>query len=284
MIVSFVMKLRTLTLACALAAASSTGARADDAAPPPPAAAGDTGTDQATLPKGRAVIDAFVEIGLNSAGGKPFSIAPDIWYGVTDAITIGLVHSFNGETGFIGGAPGSSLCFSGSGTCKVYNNVGFDFRYKLKSGTFSWAFDGGLFFDELSPDVFLDLKLGAIGRWHKDKIALELEPALYFALTNRTADDGMGNSVTVNPDILDIPVTGFYSISPKFAVALQLGLELPFESTSDTYRVVLAPGIHYLVTEHFNVTAAFSFDRLIGGGNAGAADFKSITIGGSYAL
>ena len=241
--------------------------------------------DQTVLPKGRALIDVYLEISLVSGNVfKPFSIAPDLWYGVSDDITVGLVHSVAGETGFIGGT-GSALCLSGSDVCKVYNNVGADLRYKLKAGTFSWAVDSGLFFDELSPDVFLDLKLGVLGRWHKDKVSLELQPALFFGLTNRTQDvtvGGVTSTVTVNGDVLSVPVTGLYALTPKIAAALQIGLVLPFEDTSNTYAVPLSIGVHFLATEHFLLNAAFSLNRLIA--NGGGADDRSLTIGGSYAL
>jgi hypothetical protein len=287
LIVSIVMKLRTLTLACGLAAAAYSGAYAQTPAPPPETAAAAAGVDQATLPKGRAVIDAYLEINLSSgAAFKPFSISPDIWYGATDDVTVGLVHSTAGQTGFIGGV-GDSLCITGTnnGCAKFYDNVGVDIRYKLKPGTFSWAFAGGLYFESFDPTQ-LALKLGAVGRWHKDKIAFELQPALFFGLTNRSIDTTVGGvtvTTTVNGDILSLPLTGFYALTPKISAALQTGLILPFEDTSDAYVVPLSVGVHFLATEHFNANLSFTFLRLIAG-SGGGADARSLTIGGSYAL
>jgi hypothetical protein len=248
------------------------------------------GADQATLPKGRAVIDGYVEINLSSGNAfKPVSISPDLWYGVSDDLTVGLVHSTAGETGFIGGV-GDSLCITGTdnGCAKFYNKVGLDGRYTLKKGDFPWAFDGGLFFNAFSPDVLFDIKLGVLGRWHKDKITVELQPALFFGLSSRSVDQPQpgGGTITVhaNRDILSIPVTGFYALSPKIAAALQIGLILPFEDTGDVYSVPLSIGLHYLATEKFDVNLSFSFPRLIGGGSGTGADARSLTIGGSYAL
>src|SRR5215468_9473944 len=84
------------------------------------AAAGGEGGEQLTLQKGRAVLNAYVGIGLsNGSTLKPISVSPDLWYGVTDDITAGVVHSAVGTTGFIGGAGllgvfGPSLCLTGS--------------------------------------------------------------------------------------------------------------------------------------------------------------------------
>ena len=72
-------------------------------------AAGADGADQLTLPKGRLLLDASLIASLVSGSEfKPFSLSPDVWYGATDDITVGLVHSIAGVTGFIG-FPGSSL-------------------------------------------------------------------------------------------------------------------------------------------------------------------------------
>lgn len=273
------MKTQALTLLCVLAAALSE-ARADTPAPM------DDGTDQLTLPKGRFVIDAFLEISLVSdAVFKPFSISPDVWYGVTDDITVGLVHSADGETGFIGGT-GTTLCLSGSddGCPNIYNNIGADIRYRLKEGTYALALDGGLFFQSFDPDVQLALKLGAAGRWHRDKIAVEAEPSLFFGLTNRDTDIGETSSVRTNGDFLLLPVTGLYAITPKISAAVQLGLILPFQNTGDTWAIPLSFGVHYLATEKLNIFAAFSLTRLFGGSSADAFDGRSLTIGGSYAL
>jgi hypothetical protein len=253
---------------------ADTAAAAAAATPPPPG-------DALTLPKGRVLIDAFLEIGLSSGDAfKPISLSPDLWYGVSDKFTVGLVHSGTGETGFMGAA-GNSLCFSGSSVCKVYNDVALDTRYTLKQGSFSWAFDGGLGFLSLSPSE-LNLKLGAVGRWQSDKIAVELEPELFFGLTNRTGMVG-GNTVHTNPDDLAVPVTLLYSVSPKLDVDGQTGLILPFEDTGSTYAIPLSVGLHYRVSVPLNIFAAFSFPDLIGGGGAGGS-IRSLTLGGSYAI
>src|SRR5215813_11968536 len=65
----------------------------------------------------------------------------------------------------------------------------------------------------VSPVVLFDIKLGVLGRWHKDKITVELQPALFIGLTSRSVDQPQpgGGTITIheNRDILSIPVTGF---------------------------------------------------------------------------
>jgi hypothetical protein len=279
-------KRTTLAVACVLGGALA-DARADNPTPPP--AAGE-GADQLVLPKGRGVIDAFLEINLDSgAAGKPISLSPDIWYGATDDITVGLIHSAVGETGLMGEV-GDSLCLTGTsnGCAHVYDNVGADVRYNLKKGTLAYAFDGGLFFDSFDPTL-LRLKLGLTGRWHSGQVALEFQPALFFGLSNRTVDEMMGGTmvtVTVNGDDLTLPATLMYSVTPQIAVALQLGLFLPFESTGDEYFLSLSFGAHYQLNDKLNLHLAFSLPRVAAGDFVApkGGDARTLTLGGGYAF
>jgi hypothetical protein len=285
---------KTTALVCVVLGATLSIARADadpsESSATPPASASAAapsadGPDQLTLPKGRALIDAYLEIGLSKGSAfKPVSISPDIWYGVSDELTVGLVHSSVGGSGFIGGV-GQSLCLTGSDSCaNVYQNVGFDGRYKLKSGDITWAADGGLFINSTSPFA-LDLKLGVVGRWHKDKLAVEFQPNLFIGLTNRSTDEAGGGTVTTNGEVLSIPVTGLYTVAPKIAVAVQLGVILPFENAGDNFAIPLSIGAHYNVNESLNVNAAFTLSAVAGGNNVPTgADGRSFTIGGTYAL
>jgi hypothetical protein len=70
------------------------------------------------LPKGAIAIHAVVEVNMSAdLVAKPFSIAPDVWYGVSPKLQVGLVHSRMGQTGFLGGAgllgAGAGLCLAG---------------------------------------------------------------------------------------------------------------------------------------------------------------------------
>jgi hypothetical protein len=285
------MLAKTPTLVCAAIAALSlaqvaranTQAETETEAAPAPAATGEAA--QLTLPKGRLLLDAFLEINLSDgAVFKPFSLSPDVWYGATDDITVGLIHSAVGASGFIGGV-GTSLCLAGTGgnCADVYPGFGVDVRYKLKNGELAWAADAGLYVRDFSP-FQLAIKLGAVGRWHKDKIAVELAPNLFFGVTNRDAStDPMVVSVA-NQETLNLPVTALYAINPKVSAALQTGLVLPFQATGDSYAVPLSLGGHYHLNESVNLNLALSFPALIGGGSQTGIDARTVTLGGTYAF
>jgi hypothetical protein len=295
------MPAKTSMLVCVVLSASLSNARADDENPvtapgtpsTPPAAAGE-GVDQMVLPKGRALLDVFAQINLSSgAVFKPFTLTPDLWYGVTPEVTVGLVHSTVGATGFMGfGAiAGDSLCLTGStsGCEHPYRNVGFDVRYGLKKGTTPLAFDGGLFIDDFSP-FQLSLKLGLAGRYESGKIALEYMPEIFIALTNR------GNTTVVgaraNNDEFGLPVTLLYKATPQVALSLQTGVLVPFENAGADYFVPLTLGGHYTVSTSLTLTLAFALPILTGGTafhpamgtDLTGVNARALIIGGAYAL
>lgn len=249
------------------------------------ATAGGEGGEQLTLQKGRAVVNAYLEIGLSDgAAFKPISITPDIWYGVTDDITAGVVHSSLGASGFMGAA-GDSLCLTGSGSgCPdLYRNVGVEGRYRLKMSGLALAADAGVYSGHATDLKLLDIKLGAIGRWHKGPLAIEAAPNLLIAVTDRSVDIPGGGSQTLNHDFLNLPGTALYTLNPMITLAGQVGIQLPLEDTGNGYTVPLSIGAFYHVNDQLDVTAAFSLPRLIAG-SAGGIDVRSLTLGGSYAF
>ncbi|HUJ62905.1 MAG TPA: hypothetical protein VLX92_30590 [Kofleriaceae bacterium] len=265
-----------LVISSCLAIGAAT-ARADEPAeaPAPAPATAPAPTEQLTLPKGKIVIDAFLEINLSSnAVGKPVSLAPDIWYGVTDDLTVGLVHSYVGETGFLG-VTGDGLCFTGSssGCPNFYQDVGADVRYRLAA---PWAVDAGLYIDDTSPFV-LALKAGVSGRWRFGKAAVEVQPNLVIGLTNR--DKGALN------ELLSIPVTGMYDVTDKIDVAAQTGIQLPFENTGDLFHVPLSLAARYHISPQLSAGLVFTLNDLLGGNKVDTGvDARTIVLGGSYAI
>jgi hypothetical protein len=278
-------RLHTLLLATSLVGVGASIAHADEVgASVSTASASDT--DGFVLPKGKLLLDAQLEMSLSSgAAFKPVSLAPDLWYGVTDDLSLGLVHSSLGETGFIG-APslgGDSLCLTGSsnGCANLYNKVGIDGRYRLKKPL---ALDVGLYINSISDPFLLDLKIGVDGRWTWDKVSLELQPSLFIGLTQRTGTAATMTTPAVagNTEILFIPATLAYRVAPKADIALQAGLALPFSNTSDSWTIPLAIAGRYALSPKFGLGLAFAFPALIGG--TSTAKIRSLTLGGTYAF
>jgi hypothetical protein len=233
-----------------------------------------TGADQMVMPKSKLLVDAFVEINLSKgAAFKPVSISPDLWYGVTDDLTLGLVHSGIGASGVIGGV-GDALCITGkSNGCEtVYQGLGIDARYRLKGG---FAVDGGLYVNDFDP-FMLGLKLGIVGR-HRfaPKVALEVQPNLYIGFTERDAG---------NKEALAIPVTLALGLAPKLTAYAQLAFVTPFSNAGDLWLLAASIGARYRVSDHLDLGLAFSLPALAGGPDGTGVDARSITLGVSYAL
>jgi len=204
-----------------LAAAYSTAANAQDGV------ASATDEVQLTLPGGKLFLDAFLEVSLSKdAAFKPVSLAPDLWYGISDDLTLGLVHSGRGATGIFGSAD-DGVCFTGkdNGCPKFYNNLGVDGRYQLlRKPGLSLAVDGGLYGRSLDP-FELSLKLGVLARFYKEAFSFDIGPSLFIGMTKRD----LGNK-----EILTLPGTFMYALTPKLGLAGQLALWLPFSDTSLT--------------------------------------------------
>jgi hypothetical protein len=261
------------TLLATLAAAYSTAANAQDGV------ASATDEVQLTLPGGKLFLDAFLEVSLSKdAAFKPVSLAPDLWYGISDDLTLGLVHSGRGATGIFGGA-GDGLCITGkdNGCTKFYNNLGVDGRYQLlRKAGLSLAADGGLYARSLDP-FQLSLKLGVLARLHKEAFSFELDPSLFIGLTKR--DEGLGNK-----QYLAAPATFMYALTPKLGLAGQLALWLPFSDTSLT-MFGISVGVQYFITNQLILDGVFSLPAVVGGSAVpDGLDLRTLTLGVAYAF
>lgn len=250
---------------------------------PSTALADEAGEMQMTLPSGRFLGQANVEINLSKElVGKPFSIAPDLYYGVNDALTIGLIHSARGATGMFGGV-GSSLCLAGKakGCAKVYDAVGLAGRYHLyQQAGITLAVDGGFFARSFDP-FLLSLKLGAIGRWQAGAIAVDAAPSIFVGLTEREPGT---LSTSGNKETILLPITATYAVTPMIAAAAQVGATVPTESAGDVWTLGASLGAQLHVIEAVTIDAAFSLPLLAGGSAIQTgADVRTMTLGVSYA-
>ncbi|GAB4535738.1 MAG: hypothetical protein Tsb0020_50850 [Haliangiales bacterium] len=241
-----------------------------------PARADNHEIQRMTLPKGKLLVQAFVEVNLSAdAAFKPVSLAPDIWYGVLDKLSVGLLHSANGATGIYGGV-GSSLCLTGedNGCDGVYHNLGLNARYNLLEHSLPLAIDGGVFINDFDP-FLLNVKLGVVGKW-QGPIAVIFNPTMDVGLTEREAG---------NKDTFIIPVAAMYDITNTISVGLQTGVVLPFADLDQLWRVPLTLGGRAVLTNAVWVEAAFTLPAVVGGdGNATGFDGRVFTLGGGVVL
>lgn len=269
-----------------------------EATPPPTtdaAAAAPAGLPSLTLGKGKILIaGSTLNINLSAdAVGKPVSIAPSIWYGVNEKLTLGVTHD-GGSTQWsprpafrtisIPAAPplpaitasaGAGICLTGeeNGCNKVYDNIGIDALYGLKHGKFSLAAHPAL--DVFSFDPFaLKLRVGVLGRYMAtDKVAIVFDPRIGFGLTERDAG---------NKEVLDIPLWVWFSVNEKLGAYVSTGINGPLDGFGDAFSVPLQVGASFMVNAKLTAGLDFAFTNLIG--KNGDADGRALGLRVAYAL
>ena len=206
-----------------------------------------------------------------NAFGKPVSLAPDLFYAVTDSLSLGLLH--NGPMGILSPASrGWGLCLTGKPSCpKVYDNIGFDVLYGLAFGDFHFSLHGSFYVVSFSDPTPLMLTLGAAAKFHfSDNVALFLDPQVGIALNHRD----------VNKDALFLPIQLQFQLVRTTALDLLTGITGPFSHFGDLYQIPLGLALVYNINPHFDVGLKFAFDNLLGKVPPGASrtDARSLAL------
>ena len=294
------IRLPKALLIAAVSLATAGTALAQDASPPdePPAAKPPEEPKPAatgvalTLGKGKILIAGeTVNFNLSSdAVAQPISLAPSVWYGVKEKITIGLTHDF-GTTPWtprislrsftqdvvippappttVTVAAGTGICLTGkdNGCPRFYDNVGFDLLYGLKQEKLSVAVHPAIDIGSFDP-FFLDLRIGVLGTYTvNDKITIAFDPRLQFGITER--DSG-------NKEAIDLPVWAWYAVDNKISAYLHTGLRGAFESFGDNYSIPLVIGGNYKVNEKLKAGLDFGFLRINDGADARALGLRAV--------
>jgi hypothetical protein len=189
------------------------------------------------------------------AFGKPTSVAPDIFYAVSDTVQVGVLH-----TGPMGWQtlPGAGLCLTGTGTggCpEVYDNVGFDLMYGLLFGDFHLSLHSSLFLYRISDPRWVMWTVGLSGKFHfTDAVALFFDPQVGIALSNRD----------FNEDHLFLPLELQFQATSAASIKVLSGVTGQLSELGDTVRVPLGLGVVGNVNSYLDLGLRFSFDNLLG--------------------
>lgn len=131
------------------------------------------------LPAGTVEVVAPLNVGASDgAGGEPVSLNPSVYYGVTDALTVGLRH-------FVG------VCLTGedAGCREVYDDASIDAVYALGgvetgAGRMDLATGAALNAGSLDP-LALGGEVRLHARWASGPFAAYLTPTFGFGVTER---------------------------------------------------------------------------------------------------
>lgn len=277
-------RLRSLVgVACALAlVATSYGEARADAHEEAGSVAAEAGA-KLTLPAGSLLVVVPIETNLSkSAVAKPLSIAPDIWYGVADKLTVGVVHSSLGATGFFVGNAGLGVCVTGkdNGCVEVYDNVGLDVRYSLLEGGFALAAEAGGFASSFDPFT-LSAKVGIIGMLAAGPANILFAPNISIGVTERDGVDGVGG----NKEDIAVPVTIAIGVGSMLSVGVQAGIVGPLDGFGDAFFIPVSAGLRVNVSPKLGFDAAFSFPTLYSkAADDTVTDIRAVTVAASIAL
>jgi hypothetical protein len=210
-----------------------------------------------TFPAGAINVMANFEANLSTDRAfKPFSIAPDISYGVSDDLTVAVITSTFGVTGFRGNA-GAGVCLAGTdnGCAEVFNNVGVDALYNLARGGFALAAFGGV--HALSLDPFNVAARGGVrGRLVAGNLIIAFSPSVFVGLNHR--DGG-------NKEFLWAPVFIGYRATPQLVAGAGTGIKGPLDGFGDSWSIALVPQVLYTLSAKIVLGVSFAMPRILAG-------------------
>jgi hypothetical protein len=200
--------------------------------------------------------------------GKPTSLAPDLFYSLSDTVQIGLVHT--GPMGWQS-RPGFGLCLTGTanGCPKVYDNVGVDFMYGLLFGDFHLSLHSALYLLPISSPTGVMWTIGLTGKLHfTDLVALYFDPQVGVMLAHRD----------IYKEQLFIPIELQFQVTRGASLKVLSGVSGQLSELGDTYQIPLGLGLVGNVSSNVDLGLRFSFDNLLGHAATGIsrADTRSI--------
>jgi hypothetical protein len=207
------------------------------------------------LDENQVEIAATLEVDLaTSPFARPTSLAPDLWWGITPRLTVGLIHSHASVDQI---AAGASVCLRTAelGCDKAYVGSGADARYlAYDDGAFAIAPRARFLVRDTDP-VKPALTLGALLRWRRGRFAIVSDPYVQLGLANR--DEG-------NRSQLWLPV--YFELAPACAwvLALHTGWNAEVIGIGDDWHIPLALSARVAVAWGFEVALEAGFASLGG--------------------
>ena len=202
---------------------------------------------------GAGTIELATEGELSLDRGRnysPVSIAPDLRYGLTDRLTVGLIHS-NRAMGYEGRV-GNGLCFAGeaNGCPHLYDSTGVDGIYALGAGDGPWALAlrGYAIFGGYSEMVPFGITAagGVRARWRQGRVAVVVDPLVGVAYTD-------GGETQLQVQLL---ARAQYQLSRYFACYGGAGYYGPVDEAGS---VPVFAGLLFAVDENIDVGASAAF-------------------------
>lgn len=205
-----------------------------------------------TAAKGQIEVNADLVMNLSKElAFKPAGLAPDIFYGATDKVSVGVEH-------------GIGICFVGkdNGCAEVYNEFALALKYAFKQGPFNAAAYGAFQLAGLAGDgdIAFSARVGGIAHLRSGKVGATGAFIVNVPIDPR-ADKGNESFV--------LPVEGQIQASPQFAIRIILGFNGPFEGLSKAFQVPFGFGVLFALNRKIDIKGEFIWDNALGKGRTG---------------
>ena len=207
-----------------------------------------------TQGEGAWLLRGNLELTLDVRGfAQPFSLAPDVWYGVTQRLTIGVVNSFSAVDLI---DAGGSLCFRGAeGLCRhTYRGSGMDVLWSWLTGDFAVAPRARFLVRDVDPWKPA-VTLGALARWTRGRFAISADPYLRLGVANRD----LGNRATVV-----VPVWLALQPAARWLLALHTGWDSELATWRDGWHVPMAIDVAHRFTPELDAGFELGFPHVLG--------------------
>jgi hypothetical protein len=187
-----------------------------------------------------------------ASAGRPLSIAPDVWLGVTSRWTVGVIHS-NASINRI--TRGNGYCFRDPEACdRTYGNAGLDVRYGLRDGAVAVAPRARFLIRDVDPWKPA-VTGGALVRWTHGRWSITGDPYLRIGLAN--TDQGNRAALFLPVEIAVRPV-------PRFAFALHTGYDADLAVWHDGWHVPLALALRNRLARRIELGVLAGFTSALG--------------------
>ena len=206
------------------------------------------------LARGQLHLQLTLEYSLiTRSTGTPLSIAPDAWLGVTDRLTVGVIHS-NTSVDRIGSRSTFCLRESREGCDRPYQGSGVDVRYRARDGALAVAPRARLLLRDVDPWKPA-VTLGTLVRWSRGRFSIASDPYVRLGLANR--DEG-------NRAAFVVPL--FLGVQPtcRWLVELHTGVDGDFAVIRDGWHMPFALRVTAAATGAIDVVVEAGAPQLYG--------------------
>jgi hypothetical protein len=211
----------------------------------------------------QGVVAGHVAFEINAtkdAEREPMSLAPDLAYGVTDNLTLGIIHSASALTGFRGSA-GSGVCFTGTeGACRTpYTAGGIEALYNIGRGSAALALDAGIIWSAFEPSIHTDAKLGLKLKMSEGNVFAWFQPNVWLALDDRW------DRVVPHEHQLFLPISVWIKPVAPLAIGVGSGVKGPLKNFGDRLAIPIGPLVQYAFDARLSAGASLVFSKVLAG-------------------